>query len=101
MLQGNTPNPNKYKRKIYTEQIMTPRTRYSTKSKALMQQDIQKEKMMTQEKDQGEELSFLDTQDSDVQLIEAPKKDLPNFMSAPRGNQGLQLLPSFHHGCLI
>ena len=54
-----------------------------------MQQEIQKEKMMTQGQDLGEGLNFLDNPDGDIQLIEAPKSDQTKFMTPPRESQGI------------
>ena len=44
---------------------------------------------MTQGQGQGEELTFLDNRDGDVELIEASKSNQPSFMTPPRGNQGM------------
>lgn len=90
---GSTLAPNKKKKTPSPKQTMTPRTKSKTKSKAFMQQEIEKEKMMTHGQGLGEELNFLDTQDGDVQLIESPKLNQPKFMTPPRGSQGMTTTP--------
>ncbi len=44
---------------------------------------------MTEGKGQGEELTFSDNQDDNVELIEALKSNQPSFMTPPRGSQGM------------
>ena len=60
---------------------MAPRTRSKAKSKALKQYEIQKERMSKQVQDSNDGLNFSNSVDGDVQFIEAPKVDQPNFMT--------------------
>ena len=56
-----------------------------------MHQKIQKEKMMTQEWGLGEDLSFLDNLDGDVQIIKASKSDQTKFMTPTKEGQGITI----------
>lgn len=59
-----------------------------------MQQELQKEDMLAQVQDLEEDPNLSDTQDGDVQLLEAPKLDQPKFMTPLRGDQGITVAPT-------
>ena len=68
---GDISTSKKQKGATSSKKIMTPRTRSRTKAKALAQKKVQKEKMMTQGKNQGEELTFSNNHDGDFKVKSA------------------------------
>ena len=87
---GGVLVPGKQKRMPIHIQNTAPQT----KSKAFMQQVVQKERMSTQGQDSNDGLNFSDNTDGDEQFIEAPKVDQPKFMTPTRDTHVVSISPT-------